>query len=178
MKIYVVTSGSYSEYFIEKVYLSKENADKYCSIYAKNNSTEYRVEEYETSDDEICYGVTVIIIYYNQFVDGSTPEMEIYLKPESNQEVMKDKGFYRNEWAPYEPKPKSGYKHRLTLIRHTTNMDITEEECLKKYSKVCEDLCTHIDNMVENEGWTVEMVNEYLNGEAKVMNKIVEKYRL
>ena len=52
MKIYVVTSGEYSGYGIEGVFLDKHKAEIYC---AKNNVKygDYRIEEYESDDDEI-----------------------------------------------------------------------------------------------------------------------------
>lgn len=52
MKIYVVTTGEYSEYRIDSVFLDKHKAEIYC---AKNNvrRDDYRIEEYESDDDEI-----------------------------------------------------------------------------------------------------------------------------
>lgn len=53
MKVYIVTSGEYSDYCIRKVFLDKEKADK-CAELANRIGAAYddcRVEEYETSDD-------------------------------------------------------------------------------------------------------------------------------
>lgn len=55
-KIYVVTSGEYSDYCINAVFESREKAELYCAI--KNATKEYRydrceIEEYELSDDTI-----------------------------------------------------------------------------------------------------------------------------
>ena len=52
MKIYLVTYGCYSDYSIERAFLSKEKA--FCWAAAENsksNSRDFCVEEYETSDD-------------------------------------------------------------------------------------------------------------------------------
>ena len=55
MKIYVVTSGEYSEYGIDSVFIDKHKAEIYC---AENNKSEYgyndyRIEEYESEDENI-----------------------------------------------------------------------------------------------------------------------------
>lgn len=52
MKIYVVTTGEYSGYRIDTVFLDKHKAEIYC---AKNNVKydDYRIEEYESADNEI-----------------------------------------------------------------------------------------------------------------------------
>lgn len=50
MKVYVVSSGSYSDYYIDKMFLNPERAKLYhslCNHYDLND-----IEEYELSDDE------------------------------------------------------------------------------------------------------------------------------
>ncbi len=52
MKIYVVTSGAYSDYHIESVFLDKGKAE----LYAKVHTNEWyymEVEEHETQDEKI-----------------------------------------------------------------------------------------------------------------------------
>ena len=52
MKIYIVTSGCYSDYTISQVFLDRKKADAYVKL--QNSSSlfrDYRVETYETSDD-------------------------------------------------------------------------------------------------------------------------------
>lgn len=56
MKIYIVTSGAYSDYQICAVFLSEEKAKLFCA--ANNDPTgdawdDCDIEEFETSDDEI-----------------------------------------------------------------------------------------------------------------------------
>ena len=50
--VYIVTAGDYSDYRIERVFLEKDKAYKYCNL-MNNRRDEYRVEEYDTSDDDI-----------------------------------------------------------------------------------------------------------------------------
>ena len=49
MKVYVVTSGIYSDYRIERVFLDKNKASEYAEWLRDNHVT---VEEYDTSDDD------------------------------------------------------------------------------------------------------------------------------
>lgn len=48
MKIYICTSGTYSEYSIDAVFLTLEKANLYAFVH------DGQVEEFETEDDNIC----------------------------------------------------------------------------------------------------------------------------
>lgn len=52
MKIYIATSGCYSDYGINAVFTDKELAEKYCTAQSKYPE-EYRIEEYE-ADSKVC----------------------------------------------------------------------------------------------------------------------------
>lgn len=52
MKVYIVTSGEYSDYRIDKVFTDKEKAEDFAKRASTNNYGEdYDVEEYDTEDD-------------------------------------------------------------------------------------------------------------------------------
>ena len=54
--VYIVTAGEYSDYRIEAVFLNEEKAEKYCSIKnRKSNYTNYRIETYDTCDNDISF---------------------------------------------------------------------------------------------------------------------------
>ena len=62
MKVYIVTSGEYSDYGIEAVFSTREMAEKYI---ATNNTTDYPydyIEEYDIDSDKI---ITDNTIYYH-----------------------------------------------------------------------------------------------------------------
>ena len=59
MKIYVVTSGCYSDYGIEKVFLTYEKAALFAA-----NCYESAIEEYETEDDNINGDISKIKCLY------------------------------------------------------------------------------------------------------------------
>lgn len=48
MKIYIVTSGEYSDYGIDSVYSNKENAEKYIKLYP---SIRYEIEEFDVDEE-------------------------------------------------------------------------------------------------------------------------------
>lgn len=50
MKVYIVTSGRYSDYHIDAVFLSREKAMLYCVV---NHDPALNIEEYDTDDENI-----------------------------------------------------------------------------------------------------------------------------
>lgn len=75
MKIYIVTSGCYSEYGIDAVFLDKTEAEKYIAVKNEQNSwhDSYCIEEYESQDGKIDIGNNVIGYEYNGFVSEDRP---------------------------------------------------------------------------------------------------------
>ena len=52
MKIYIVTSGCYSDYGIDKVFSTEEKAISFINTICKDNSyKDYIIEEHDTADD-------------------------------------------------------------------------------------------------------------------------------
>lgn len=63
-KVYIVTSGSYSDYGIDRVFKDKRKAEIWCA--EKNTKyewDEYRIEEYEYSDDKMEYREDIELVY-------------------------------------------------------------------------------------------------------------------
>ena len=70
-KVYVVTSGEYSDYRIVKIFTDKAKAEKYAELYQKTDcwADNTQVEEYEIYDD--CFEVTLTEpnTYYAQYIN-------------------------------------------------------------------------------------------------------------
>ena len=64
MKIYIVTSGCYSDYGINAVFTNKELAEKYCTAHSKYPE-EYFIEEYE-ADSEVCDAKVGFVFAWNE----------------------------------------------------------------------------------------------------------------
>ena len=63
MKVYVVTSGTYSDYMIRKIFLDKDKAEEYKKWLPDSND----IEEYDTSDDDVVdkrYKIRVDLEWY------------------------------------------------------------------------------------------------------------------
>ena len=63
MKVYVVTSGEYSDYMIRKIFLDEDNAEEYRKWLPNSND----IEEYDTSDDDVIdkrYKIRVDLKWY------------------------------------------------------------------------------------------------------------------
>lgn len=53
MKVYIVVAGEYSDKYIVGVYLSENKAQMMCAMNNKNHWDDFRIEEYETRDEDI-----------------------------------------------------------------------------------------------------------------------------
>ena len=53
MKVYVVTTGEYSDYGIDAVFAEEKKAMLYCAVRNIKSPDSFRIEEYETLDDNI-----------------------------------------------------------------------------------------------------------------------------
>ena len=63
MKVYVVTSGEYSDYMIRKIFLDEDKAEEYRKWLPNSND----IEEYDTSDDDVIdkqYKIRVDLKWY------------------------------------------------------------------------------------------------------------------
>lgn len=83
MTIYVVTSGEYSEYGINRVFLDKEKAEIYCAL-CNGDASPYKpgfsnaqIETYESSDDDI-QGNIDIQYQYMVHEESNEPSKEYY----------------------------------------------------------------------------------------------------
>lgn len=71
MKIYICTSGTYSEYSIDAVFLTLEKANLYAFVHG------CQVEEFETEDDNI-RASDVYYRYHIEYESGTEAEFKCY----------------------------------------------------------------------------------------------------
>ena len=65
MKVYVVTSGTYSDYCIEAIFSDKKKAEVYSGIHSYNEVEEWEVDEVDVNvNTEI---ISYAIVYYKPF---------------------------------------------------------------------------------------------------------------
>ena len=113
-KVYIVTSGTYSDYAIEEVFDNREDAEKYICLHDNDSYLDMRVEEYdiyknaELKNVKVYYGIYFImrengikffdIVYDNKPIKTNINRSKHnYLKsydgtlPLSNRNIFKDK---------------------------------------------------------------------------------------
>lgn len=105
-KVYVVTSGDYSDYSIDRVFSNREAAEKRCATWRQDIiwGDEPRIEEYELEDgsnievEQVYKGLDfdVRYTYYNDTVHITDIEMKYGVKPFEEKIRMKEKTTMRN----------------------------------------------------------------------------------
>ena len=157
MKVYIVTSGTYSYYGIERVFLDKEKAEKYAEMMS---SHDYRVEEYETDDDKQIDEIRYVYGYYvknkkNYYTNERTKEVQ--LKIDKNNTL--DMATEDIKVTRYLERFDGGCE---VYIQRLINPNLTDDENIEKCKKTLYDLMAQIEYL-KNEGWNKEMINELLN---------------
>lgn len=173
--VYIVTSGTYSDYGIEKVFLDKKKADLYCSCH-----NDCEIEEWEISDNMIItpmneLRVTVYIripTFPNKKYNIQAIELNNirYSINRINQEEIDTK---RLTFVHL------GYDNiTISLNRKTTDAvyeayeryNIIPTDIKSKYDKVLQDILSQIKNvLIEND------FNEWDRKQSKKINKIFKE---
>lgn len=120
MTVYVVTSGEYSDYHIDAIFSTMEQAELYCAVHERKLDNPY-IEEWETDvvKMESCVPVKKLWMAYIG-IDGAVSHLRSQLTIESKKQVEPfDK---RIGWSSC----RAGYSVLVTLDK-----DSTEELALK-----------------------------------------------
>lgn len=155
MRVYIVTSGSYSDYHIVRVFVDEEKAKAYLRF-----CPDGEIEEYETDDDIEFVPFRVASMRYDVYYPGGASfSINTYWKneQESNKET-EEYAYYYDDLGRYK---------RLCM-RRVINSDKEDFELEEKYRRVCEDLMAQIQSLIETEGWTSEMVDEWLTDKGRL----------
>lgn len=149
MKVYIVTSGSYSDYQIRRIFLDPEKASEYQSSVSDAND----VAVFDTDDTEKFETFRVLSIRsqnkYSFDVDFRLDNSLDNINPNTN--------YY-------------GHSDEIHITRRIDKLEHTEDEKWKlidKYKKVVQDLYAQIESLKQNEGWDTKMIQEWLNGQVK-----------
>lgn len=159
-KVYIVTSGSYSDYEIRRTFKSEKIAEKYArAIY------DGRVEEFQLEDELTEKELEGHEDYYILHVSYQNEHRQkIYIHSEAkntfqntNKEKPKTQAYY------YYSKGRHDQVNLQKVLDKEVNLD--NPKVKEKYSKIITDLFMQITNLRKNEGWNVEMINEWLKNE-------------
>lgn len=134
MKIYVVTSGCYSDYYIDKVFTDKNKAEEFVEWHGWYDDS--RIEEYETEDNLVVdkyYRINISARVYPNGILG--PDIRVAKERVINK---------YNYLSVYD-----GY-YKISLHRSIPAENWDEEFYTKKYTKALYDMISIIKYHKEN----------------------------
>ena len=147
MKVYVVTSGIYSDYMIRKIFLNKDKAEEYRKWLPDSND----IEEYDTSDDDIIekkYKIRIDLKWY------PNKEEKLIARSWEDCESNGDYNYYSNYSNYY-----SDMWEELVVVR-TVNADNYDEQYWKdKLTKFIYDLRAYV-NQLKSEGYNEKFIKD------------------
>ena len=145
-EVYIVTSGEYSDYSINAVFLNKAKANKYKKVWNLVNNS------YDRADIEIWEVEPTAQITTRASLewDGSYDADRLYLTQEVNK----------------RPLTIRCYEVQKLIVTVGRSFDFeTDEDVIKsKMQKICQDIWTQVQEKIQVEGLTPCQVNEWLQG--------------
>ncbi|MCP1159353.1 hypothetical protein [Bacillus infantis] len=161
MKVFLIVSGEYSDFGINRVFLDREKAEKYIEV-ASNFDTP-RILTMETSDDLLIEKIAYVRATYSKGnkwnPDVAEVEIDITNNLDDKESDINENSFWSSTYT----------EHKELQIVRVLHGEYDEEKVKEKYTKVCHDLMAKIESLLLLEEWTEEMVNEWLD-------QHVEKY--
>ena len=152
MKIYIVTRGEYSDYYIDRVFTDRAKAEEYREWCADAND----IEEYETDDN------CVVDKYYHISVTYTVYAGNRYEKPTVRIEKCHAKCLGYASVSDYRYATYSNGYARLYLSRYIPEANWNEEFYTNRYIKAIYDLAAQAKQLLL-EGWTDSQINEVWN---------------
>ena len=144
MKIYIITSGCYSDYMIEQVFLNEEKAKSYCKFH-----TDCRIEEFENYDDNYIIpsksfymATSTLKIYrdgfgvYSTIAKGPATIQEVENLGE-NQLYVSDKTIDENEC------------YLVEIVKYFDTSKFDSSQIQDRMRKISYDTCAEIANSIE-----------------------------
>ncbi|RYI30537.1 hypothetical protein EVU96_08975 [Bacillus infantis] len=156
MEVFLVVSGEYSDFGINRVFLSREKAEMYIEV-ASNGYDSPRILKMETSDDLLIEKITYVRATYSKGNKWNPDVAEVDIHITNNLDDKESDINSNNFWS-------STYtEHTELQIVRVLHGEYDEGKVKEKYIKVCYDLMAKIESLIQLEEWTEEMVNEWLD---------------
>ena len=142
MKVYVVTSGTYSDYMIRKIFLNKYKAEEYKKWLPDSND----VEEYDTSDDDII---------------NKSYKVRIDLKWYTNKKEKLIAGAWKDCESDYNYNYYYNYSdwEELTVVRTLNGDNFNEQFYKDKLTKHIYDLKAYVEYL-KTEGYNEKQIRD------------------
>ena len=143
MKVYIVTSGIYSDYMIRKIFLDKDKAEEYKEWIPNSND----IEEYDTSDENIIdklYKIRIDLRWY--------PNKEEKLFASACKDCESDYNY--NHYSNY-----SDIWEELVVVRTVNGENFNEEFWKDKLTKYIYDLKAYV-KYLKTEGCNEKQIRD------------------
>jgi hypothetical protein len=165
MKVYIITSGEYSDYGIDKVFIDKEKAEEWIRLNQRRYDVP-KIEEWNTSDESFIIGKYQIkkyitVNYESESFNGGEG-FQIYLS-QDNTESRPNLNEYPYNYSNYSYRTWNRTSHTISLYRLVDD-DFTEEDLKSvsnKYLKICRDYVTKAKSLM-SEGFDEKQIKEML----------------
>ena len=152
MKIYIVTCGSYSDYYIDKVFTDKDKAEEYRKWCRGAND----VEVYDTEDDYEFKHFYKITVQYKNNDNGRNSEPTINVEKYVHEQMC-------DNYTSFSDMHRFGGRYvELYMVRYIPEEKWNEEFYRNKYTKAAYDLMA-IARQRLFEGFTDAQITEMFN---------------
>ncbi|MBY3621238.1 hypothetical protein HGO21_16935 [Acinetobacter sp. CUI P1] len=151
--VYIVTSGSYSEYRIKRVFLDENKAKMY-----KETIRDSQIEEWEADDNkelDLFRTVTVTLEYTKEGFRRIEKHLETFTVLDTDKDGTENSIYFNALTSMVNP------REYLSITRIIPN-DSENKEIEQRYERVIDDLYAQIHSLIDVEGWSSDMVVEWL----------------
>jgi hypothetical protein len=155
VKVYVVTSGCYSDYTIIKIFTDRQKAEEYKEWVIDAND----VEEYDTADDLAYCKYYKVIVSYTERTDNKNDPLEIRIEKCLQSDMYIFGGV---AYSDYSLIPYTNTKFVLTMVRFIPEQNWNEEFYRNKYTKAMYDNVA-IAKQKRLEGWSEKDIRILFN---------------
>jgi hypothetical protein len=158
--VFIVTTGSYSDYRICRVFLDQKKAEDYSRT--KPGS---EIEEWETDDDKDL-GLFKTVTATLEILLGGYRNIDVQIEEHS----VLDTDKAQVETSLYfDDKNNVTNPRELLEIKRLVPSGKSDEEIQRKFERVIEDLYAQIKGLRDGEGWTEEMIDGWLENQSKLV---------
>ena len=159
-KVYIVTSGDYSDYHIERVFQSKEKAEAY--VRARNKFL--TIETFDLSDDYIDTLTVAGKFLRGDISIGRAPGVWLdYDCKNPDEYILMGE---HDEYCFVDEELISGvYVCHLVMGKFIPKDQWREQETIDRFSRVLTDKMSEVKSMLAD-GWTIHTINELWGNEV------------
>lgn len=157
-KVYVVTSGEYSDYIIDKVFIDESVAKNYVEFNNKyGNSYEQYLEVYDLNEDKKFKEVNYVVASFEVNTKNNTFELEIDIEKTNNidwDESISNTTVYQS---------KSRFINEVYICRLITDENYDEDFIKSKYKKVLYKLMDDVNYLLSLGFSEYDINNQFKN---------------